>query len=352
LNIVNKIDAFAKLGEILRNPDSEMYRSFRTEIGQLRDLIIHSTRYNPWFTPASVKAAIYATGQSLQKNNIEKWLNRYDLKKLECKKEKTVGVIMAGNIPMVGFHDFISVLISGNKLVAKLSSDDNQLLPVLAKMLVKIEPSFSEKIQFTGGKLENFDAIIATGSDNTSRYFEFYFSKYPHIIRKNRNGVAVLTRGETEKDFASLGNDIFTYFGLGCRNVTKLFLPKGFSFDRFYENIKDFVDVINHHKYKNNYDYFKSVYLVNRIPHLDNGFLMMKEDESFSSPPSVVFYEFYENTRQLNPLLDQKKGLIQCIVSIDKNINNAILPGKAQQPELWDYADGIDTIAFLSNLAK
>lgn len=352
LNIVHKIDSFAKLGDILRNPDLELYRSFKTEIGQLRDLIISSTQYNPWFTPSSVKAALYATGQSLQKNKIEKWLSRYDLKKLECKKKKTVGVVMAGNIPLVGFHDFISVLISGNRLLAKLSSDDNQLLPVLSRMLIKIEPSFAGDIHFINGKLENFDAIIATGSDNTARYFGFYFGKYPHIIRKNRNGVAVLTGSETDKHLTALGEDIFGYFGLGCRSVSKMFIPKGFSFERFYENLSDYVDVINHHKYRNNYDYHKSVYLVNRVHHLDNGFLMLKEDEMMASPPAVVFYEYYNNVSELNQLLQQKEQRIQCVVSIDKNVKNSIPPGTAQHPELWDYADGIDTISFLSNLVK
>jgi len=259
---------------------------------------------------------------------------------------------MAGNIPLVGFHDFISVLISGNYLIVKQSSDDNQLLPVLAKILIKIEPSFAERIRFSNGKLENFDAIIATGSDNTARYFNFYFGKYPHIIRKNRNSAAVLTGKENQKELTLLGEDIFRYFGLGCRNVSKLFVPVGYSFDIFYESIADFVDVINHHKYRNNYDYFKSVYLVNRVTHLDNGFLILKQDESFASPPPVVFYEFYENQKQLNQLLDMKHEQIQCIVSIDNNIKNSILPGKAQQPELWEYADGIDTIGFLLEQTK
>lgn len=352
MNLVNKIDAFAKLGEILRNPDSDLNYSFRSEIGQLRELIVNSNQYNPWFTPMNVKAAIFAIGISLQKNKIEKWLNKYDLKKFECRKKNTVAVIMAGNIPLVGFHDFLSVLISGNNLIVKQSTDDNQLLPVLAKILIKIEPQFAERMRFSDGKLENFDAIIATGSDNTARYFDFYFGKYPHIIRKNRNSVAVLTGKETQKELSQLGEDIFRYFGLGCRNISKLFVPGGYSFDTFYENMADFVDVINHHKYRNNYDYFKSVYLVSKIPHLDNGFLILKQDEMIASPPSVIFYEFYDNLKLLNQMIEMRQNQIQCVVSIDKTVKNSIPPGKAQQPELWDYADGIDTIGFLLNLKK
>jgi hypothetical protein len=224
------------------------------------------------------------------------------------------------------------------------------LLPVFVKILSKIEPQYAERIHFSEGKLENFDAIIATGSDNTARYFDFYFGKYPHIIRKNRNSVAVLTGKENQKDLSHLGEDIFRYFGLGCRNVSKLYVPCGYSFDTFYENMADFVDVINHHKYRNNYDYFKSVYLVSKVQHFDNGFLILKQDELLASPPSVVYYEFYDNVKQLNQILELRHNQIQCVVCIDNTVKYSILPGKAQQPELWDYADGVDTIDFLLNL--
>ncbi len=350
MNLANRVSAFAKLGEILTNPDLESFRSFVSEIGQLRELLVNCQNYNPWFTTENVKSALWAIGQSLNRKKLEKWINIYKVEKFEKHKRRTVAVVMAGNIPLVGFHDFVSVLISGNNILIKLSSDDNKLLPLLYKMLIKIEPEFKSRINFTDGKLEHFDAIIATGSNNTSRYFEYYFEKYPHIIRKNRNSVAVLNGRETDEDLHNLGLDIFRYYGLGCRNVSKIYVPKNFVVDRFYESIKDFVDVINHSKYKNNYEYNKAIYLVNRTPHFDNGFLILKEDEGLSSPISVLYYEKYEDFRYVNQTIETLKDKIQCIVSADDKIANRIAPGTTQTPELWDYADGVDTIKFLLSI--
>ncbi len=350
VNLVNKINAFAKLGEILRNPDSEKFRSFRSEINTLRELVAGSRNQNAWFTSENVGYAINATGQSLRSHKLEKWLEDYDRRKLESSNRKTVGVVMAGNVPMVGFQDYLAVLMSGNRLLAKLSSDDSQLLPLMHRILVKIEPTFAGRADFTQDKLTGFDAVIATGSDNTARYFEYYFGKYPHIIRKNRNAVAVLTGKETDDELARLGNDIFRYFGLGCRNVSKLFVPENFDFERLFENLSDFNGVINHHKYANNYDYNKSIYLVNKTPHLDNGFMMLKEDTGISSPVAVLYYEKYKNLAQVNSRLLQQQDLIQCTVSAADEIRGAIPPGSAQNPELWDYADGVDTLQFLLDL--
>ncbi len=350
MNLANRVSAFAKLGEILTNPDLESFRSFVSEIGQLRELLVNSQNYNPWFTTENVKSALWAIGQSLSRKKLEKWINIYKVEKFEKHKRRTVAVVMAGNIPLVGFQDFVSVLISGNNILIKLSTDDNKLLPLLYKMLIKIEPEFKSRINFTDGKLENFDAIIATGSNNTSRYFEYYFEKYPHIIRKNRNSVAVLNGRETNEDLHNLGLDIFRYYGLGCRNVSKIYVPKNFVVDRFYESINDFVDVINHSKYKNNYEYNKAIYLVNRTPHFDNGFLILKEDEGLSSPISVLYYEKYEDFRYVNQTIETLKDKIQCVVSADEKIANRIAPGTTQNPELWEYADGVDTIKFLLSI--
>jgi len=350
MNIVNRINAFAKLGDILRNPDTSIYHSFNSEIIQLHNLTLNSSNYNPWFTAENIKDAILAIGHSLKSAKIEKWLCPFVDNELEPPIPKTIGVVMAGNIPLVGFHDFISVMMSGNKILAKLSSDDKHLLPLVAKMLIKIEPEFENQIEFTSEKLENFDAIIATGSNNTSRYFDYYFGKYPHIIRKNRNGVAVLNGDETTAELFELGRDIFSFFGLGCRNVSKLFVPKGYDFEKFFQAIEDYKNVINHSKYVNNYDYNKSIFLVNKVKHLDNGFLLLKSDTAFSSPISVVYYEEYEGFTGLNQILLENNEQIQCVVSIEKNITHCIPPGTSQMPELWDYADGIDTLEFLINL--
>lgn len=352
MNLVNRINAFAKLGDILRNPDPEYHRNFSGDINKLQLLIADSLNHNPWFTPENVRFAIKAIGFSLKTKQLEKWLRLYNQDLLEKRSTKTVGVVMAGNIPLVGFHDYLSVLLSGHNLLAKLSTGDNQLLPFLHKLLVKIEPAFAGKVEFTEGTLSGFDAIIATGSDNSARYFDYYFGKYPHIIRKNRNGVAVFTGAETDDDLMAFGEDIFRYFGLGCRSVSKLFVPKNYNFDRFYENIKDHSDVINHHKYANNYDYNKAIYLVNSTPHLDNGFLLLKEDVEAGSPVSVLYYERYDNLKDLRLVLEHQREKIQCIVSNEKTIaqKGVVAPGKSQYPALWDYADGIDTMAFLTGL--
>jgi len=252
---------------------------------------------------------------------------------------------MAGNIPLVGFHDFLSVLITGNKVLAKLSSNDTVLLPFLAKKLIEIEPGFAELIEFTEERLSNFDAVIATGSNNTARYFEYYFGKYPSIIRKNRNSVAILTGNETPEQLDALAEDIFRYFGLGCRNVSKLFLPKDYNFDPFFNAMYGWKEIINNNKYINNYDYNKAVYLMSNIELLDNEFLLLKEDNGFSSPISVVFYQYYESEDELRKYLSENKEHIQAIVS-EKDIPF----GAAQKPQLWDYADGVDTVSFLLNL--
>jgi len=350
MDLLNRINAFAKLGDILMKPDETHFRSFAGEIIELKRLINESRHYNGWFTPENVKMAVSAIGNSLTRPRLEKWMGSYDRDKLEDFNYSTVGVVMAGNIPLVGFHDFLSVLITGNAITAKLSSDDNKLLPLVAKMLIRIEPDFSDRILFTDAKLEHIDAIIATGSTNTSRYFEYYFGKYPHIIRKNRNGVAVITGNETDDELLKLGDDIFSYFGLGCRNVSKLYVPEKYAVENLYKYLDDFVDIINHHKYCNNYDYNKSIYLVNGINHLDNGFLILKEDEGLSSPISVLFYERYDSISKLQNSLDAISDRIQCVVTSNEKVHKGIPPGTSQSPQLWDYADGVDTIGFLLNL--
>ena len=307
------------------------------------DLIHLSQSHNGWYTPEQVYFSIQSWAEALTDENLTQWLSVYDLEK---NKSKNVALILAGNIPLVGFHDFLSVLITGNNVLVKTSSNDQHLLPFLAKYIIAVEPEFASRITFVEGKLENFDAVIATGSNNTSRYFEYYFKDKPSIIRKSRNSVAVLSGNETKEQLAALGEDIFRYFGLGCRNVSKLFVPKDYSFVPFFEAIFEYQDVIHYEKYANNYDYNKAVFLMSNFKLLDNGFLTLKEDKSHASPISSVFYENYETIAELEKLLEAESEQIQCIVS-DNLIENSIGFGETQKPALWNYADNIDTISFL-----
>jgi hypothetical protein len=310
------------------------------------DLIQLSQSHNGWYTPEQVYFSLQSWAEALTEDNLDKWLSTYDLSKVEPKK---VALILAGNIPLVGFHDFLSVLLTGHDVLVKTSSNDQHLLPFLANYIITCEPELKNKITFVEGKLENFDAVIATGSNNTARYFEYYFKDKPSIIRKNRNSIAVLNGKETKEQLAALGEDIFRYFGLGCRNVSKLFVPKGYIFDSFFEAIFEYQDVIHYEKYANNYDYNKAVFLMSNFKLLDNGFLTIKEDSSYGSPITSVFYEYYENLEELQKRLENESDQIQCIVS--KNIvKNSIEFGTTQKPNLWDYADNVDTISFLKNL--
>jgi hypothetical protein len=309
-------------------------------------LVELSQSHNGWFTPEQVYFSVQSWGNALTETNLNQWLSSYDFSKITTKK---VGLVLAGNIPLVGFHDFLSVLISGHDVLVKTSSNDQHLLKFLAKYLIAIQPELNSKITFVEGKLEGFDAVIATGSNNTARYFEFYFKDKPSIIRKNRNSVAVLYGTETLEDLVGLGEDIFRYFGLGCRNVSKLFVPKDYNFEAFFKAMYTYREVIQYEKYANNYDYNKAVFLMSNFQLLDNEFLTIKEDTSYSSPISSIFYEFYDNLEAVKSRLQEDADQIQCIVS--KNLTeNSIAFGQTQQPKLWDYADNVDTLAFLSKI--
>ena len=310
------------------------------------DLIKLSQSHNGWYTNENVYFAIQSWAEAMTIDNLNQWLDAYDFTNVDS---KTVGLILAGNIPLVGFHDFISVLLSGHKVLVKTSSNDQHLLPFLAEYLISIEPKLKNYITFVEGKLEGFDAVIATGSNNTARYFEFYFKDKPSIIRKSRNSVAVLNGQETEEQMIALGEDVFRYFGLGCRNVSKIFVPKGYNFDAFFGGMFPYQDVIKYEKYINNYDYNKAVFLMSNFNLLDNEFLIIKEDSSYASPISSVFYEFYENLEEIKLRLQAENEQIQCIVSNDL-IANSVAFGQTQKPNLWDYADNVDTMKFLISL--
>ncbi|RXG16200.1 acyl-CoA reductase LuxC [Leeuwenhoekiella aestuarii] len=353
MDLNQRITAFSNLGQFLKDFVANAEKTdlqlddFDSLKEELHAVIETAKRQNAWFSTENTRKALTSWSENLNSETLNNWLSPYAITKTETKE---VAVIMAGNLPLVGFHDFLSVLITGHKIIAKLSSDDQLLLPFLAKVLIQLEPQFKDSITFTQERLPQFDAVIATGSNNTARYFEFYFKNKPNIIRKNRNAVAVLSGNETHEQLVGLGTDIFRYFGMGCRSVSKLFVPEDYNFDAFFKAMFEHKDIINHHKYANNYDYNKAVYLMSLFPILDNEFMILKEDENFSSPISVVFYERYDTKEKLNTFLNEREAEIQCVVA-DGFSENEISYGNAQQPKLNDYADGVDTVAFLLKIS-
>ncbi|MGA1226864.1 MAG: acyl-CoA reductase [Tamlana sp.] len=349
MQLQQRINAFVKLGGFLEQFANEnLQKNNSVESNDLffdgfKHQLKLAEEHNGWFTPENIKFALKGWVESLTENNLNTWLKPYNI---HISKPKQVAIIMAGNIPLVGFHDFLSVLITGHQVLVKQSSNDKQLLPYLAKYLEYVEPGFKGRINFTEEKIEGFDAVIATGSNNTARYFEYYFKGKPSIIRNNRNSVAVLTGHETEEDLKNLSEDIFRYYGLGCRNVSKLFVPKGYNFDAFFEAMYHWHPIIEKAKYANNYDYNKAVYLMSEFDMLENGFFMIKEDTSYASPIATLFYEYYDNKNLLKEKLKAEKEKIQCIVS-NGFIENEITFGASQKPKLWDYADSVNSVEFL-----
>lgn len=336
MTLENRIEAFVELGKQLRKLTTEDRQAW-AQVAMSR---------NTWFTEENVSCALDGIIQMLEEQYLREWLYPYHLKQVTPKK---VGVVMAGNIPMVGFHDFLSVMISGHYLLAKLSSSDELLIKRLADMLVGIEPAFANQFEFVN-LLKEADAIIATGSDNTARYFEYYFAKRPHIIRKNRSSIGVLTGHEEEDDLQALGEDVFRYYGLGCRNVSKVFVPEGYTFDKFFEANAERKSLLDHHKYQNNYDYNKSILLINRVEHYDNGFMLVQQSEAMVSPISVLFYDTFSSLQDLRLKLDAVEDKTQVVVSAHGWFEGSIPFGEAQRPMVWDYADGVDTLAFLQKL--
>ncbi|WMJ74930.1 acyl-CoA reductase [Cytophagaceae bacterium ABcell3] len=331
MDLDHRIKAFAELGEQLR-----------TE-GLPEEYIRQAVNVNNWFTFGSVKDAVASIGEWLTLENLKRWVEPYGIS--DKVNPQKVGVVMAGNIPLVGFHDALCVLLSGHSLYAKLSSDDRVLPDKIFGMLMKIAPAFEEKVNVVD-RMKGMDAVIATGSDNTSRYFEYYFRNIPHLIRKNRTSVAVLTGNETPAQLEALGKDIFQYYGLGCRNISKLFIPSDFELKHIFEAIEPFCYVADHHKYFHNYEYNRAIYLLNKDVFWDNGFVMLKEDEGISSPVSVLFFERYKDSSDVERVLRNNEEKIQAIVGEEH-----IPFGDAQCPGIDDYADRVDTMEFLLKLS-
>lgn len=333
-----RINAFVNLGEYLKDPTHSI---------ELEEIKAAARNTNSWFVPDNSQLALDSiTDTFLQASALGEFLNQYP----ETGVSKKIGVVMAGNVPAVGFHDALSVILSGHHLLAKLSKDDTPLMHFLLSTLIKVEPALRDSITFVD-KINAADAYIATGSDNTARYFNFYFSSKPHIIRKNRTSVGVLTGNESTEELRGLVKDILLYFGLGCRSVSKLYVPEGYDFTGLFESAEEMRDhYANHHKYFNNYEYNKSILLVNRTEHLDNGFLIITRNESLVSPLSVVYHEPYQSLESLKQALSKQEEKIQCVVGNTDSTLATIPFGAAQQPSLRDFADGVDTMKFLSEL--
>lgn len=343
-DLKERIQAFSDLGILFReNSSSQKIKTFQKWDSELNKLLKDSYQYNSWFTENNLKLSLKNWSAELNKKNIENWLENY---KIELKSSKTVAIIMAGNVPIVGFHDLMCSLILGFKCIVKLSSDDKILIPLIVKFIQSRFDGFKEKVFFESNILKNFDAVIATGSNNSHKYFEYYFGKYPNLLRKTRHSVAVLNGNESDSELAMLSNDVFDYFGLGCRSVSKIFIPKGYDLDLLFNAFYMKRFVIDHNKYANNYDYNKAVYLMSEEKFYDNGFVILKEEKKLGSPIACVYFEYYDDLVQVKNIIKINNQNIQCVVSNEK-IFNGISFGTTQCPKLSDYADNVDTLKFL-----
>lgn len=341
MTLRERLDLLSELGHYLRSGgDAEL------------DAAIHKSYLeNRWFTEENTRQALSAIADTfLDPDKLETWAASYPIGTVPH-PEKTIGLVMAGNIPLVGFHDWLCVFVAGQRAKVKLSDKDKRLLPLLVKKMGEWAPESWEYTEFVAENdaIKGFDAVIATGSNNTARYFEQYFAKYPHIIRRNRNAVAVLSGQETMAELYALGRDIFTYFGLGCRNVSKIYVPHGYHFDTLLEALHEYRDIVLHDKYKNNFDYNLTLLLLNQVPYQNNGCLLLTENAALPSRIALVHYEYYDDLADIDRLLAEKREEIQCVVSNIQLRDVRALPfGQSQQPGLEDYADGVDVMAFLT----
>jgi hypothetical protein len=333
MNLQQRINAFAQLRDVFLQPDEEL------------DSVLDKTEtHNPWFTRMHCELMLQNFAENyLSKGKLEAWAKKYGQLP---EKNLTVGLVLAGNIPFVGMHDILSVLLCGYRAKIKLSSKDEYFFPYLHKKLKEANQGFHDKMIFAE-RLKDFDAIIATGSNNSARYFEHYFGKYPHIIRKNRTSIAVLTGNESEGEMTALGKDVFYYFGLGCRNVSKLYLPSGFEPQILFKIWDKFNYVIDNNKYKNNYDYNRALMLLNQVPHFANDFFFLTENQNLFSPLAILYFEYYTSKNDLEQKLNPLGENVQCIVA--KADGNTLF-GQTQFPELSDYADKADTMKFLMEI--
>jgi hypothetical protein len=324
-------------------------RHLESEDEYLQAVMHRSEYHNPWFTRANQERAVQAIARHfLKKEALETWASRYPLPPQAT--GTTVGIVMAGNIPLVGFHDWLCVFMAGHRAQVKLSEKDAYLFPYLLKLLKSWEPFMGEQADVVE-RLKGYDAVIATGSDNSARYFEAYFGKHPHIIRRNRNGVAVLSGKETREELLALGDDVFSFFGLGCRNVSKLYVPEGYDFDSLLEALHEYRQIVLNEKYRHNFDYNYALYMMNKVAFKANGCVLIKEDPSPASRIACLHYESYDTLEAVERDLLARQEQIQCVMAQPGLLSHPSLPfGAAQQPSLGDYADGVDTMVFLCEL--
>jgi len=355
-NTRKTVKVFSHLGNVLGEYLSKVGNSGELPVStqmerKISNALIEAGKENPWFTRSFLIYSLKSWSELLVDNKVEDWLGRYPEIDRKNKEVKNIGLVLAGNLPLVGLHDVLCVLASGNRVISKLSSRDRKLYPIIRDILYEKDPGIADRWSLLdSARLEGFEAVIATGSDNSSRYFEYYFGKYPGIIRKNRNSVAILDGNETRKDMQNLADDIFLYFGLGCRSISKLYVPEVFTPDKFYEGMEHYSHLYNHHKYANNYDYRKAVFLVNRVKFYDNGFLILKEDPALSSHVACIHYEYYSGQKELDEKIAGESDKIQCIAGRNTDKNHYTQFGQTQKPDLSEYADNIDTLKFLLNL--
>ncbi|MEE2605422.1 MAG: acyl-CoA reductase [Bacteroidota bacterium] len=339
-----RIELFVSLGKFFKDfIDNTADKNLNK---RLSDAIQQAKNHNNYFTEYNIINCLKNWSYSLQKEKIKSFLSTYII---EDKKPKSIAIIMAGNVPLVGFHDFLCVILSGNKAVIKLSSKDSHLMHFVLNYLSSISIDFKDYFEICQEKLSDYDAVIATGNNLSASKFEEYFNDYPNIIRKSRHSVAILKGDESNDQLQKLSNDIFNYFGLGCRNVSKVYLPKNYDLDLLFKSFIIWKKVINNNSYANNYDYHRAVYLLNKEVFFDNGFILLKESKKIGSPVGTLFYEYYDKLEDIEKSLSKISEKIQCVVS-NKNIENFTEFGKTQSPELTDYADGVDTIDFLLKL--
>ena len=332
MTLQTRIRLFTRLGEYILGDNADW-----------QDCKERAYRENPWFIPEFIELSVKKIAENfLQEKALTDWALAYSVPDY-LNQPKNIGIVMAGNIPLVGFHDLLCSFISGHKTKAKASSKDSVLIKHLVSKLAEWDPAVLDKIVFADN-LKGCDAYIATGSNNTSRYFEYYFGKYPNIIRKNRSSVAILDGSETPLELLALADDIQFYFGLGCRNITKIFVPQGYDFIPLLAALRKYEHFMDFHKYKHNYDYHLAILIMSNRYYMNNDSLILTENIAVFSPVSQVHYAFYsEASAVLTELASNEE--VQCIVG-----HGQVPFGMAQSPLLTDYADGIDTMAFLTNL--
>ena len=345
MNLNNRITLFVKLGRFFSDYINNNLESL--EKNKFDKAINESILHNSFFSKKNILKSLLSWSNVLTKKSIDNFLSNYMIK--IKKREKKIAIVMAGNIPLVGFHDFFCVILSGNFAVIKLSSKDSHLFKFILRFLVKENPDFSTKFDVVENKLQIFDAVIATGNNISANQFELYFKKYPKIIRRNRHSIAILNGNETKKEIELLANDIFYYYGLGCRNVSKIFIPNNYNLDILFKSFVLWNEVINKNSYANNYNYYRAIYLLNKEVFFDNGFVLLKESEKIGSPVGTIYFEYYKSDNQIKEMIKKNNEKIQCIVS-NNNYRKTIKFGETQMPNLNDFADDIDTFNFLLKL--